>query len=658
MAIIRMNHITLLGLESERSDILKEVMKHGVVELSPVKMEDSSIGSTPNASAETAIVETQLSDVKEALAVLSKYYPVKKPMFGIRRVLAHDEYLAVMQAPKSLWETVARIKASEDGLNRLKTEENKLMNLQTSLIPWKEMTSNVAMEGTRHTRVMYGTIPATVDLAPIVEAMATAAPAVVLSEQGVDSENHYLLFSAHLQDEAEGISILKNSGWNRVQFKELDGTPIEALEQIKNRLALIETDRKAIIDTIGQDVGMRAALEVLHDGIVMERDRLLTAGKLISTQKTFVMQGWAPAEICEKLSKRLEDRFVCQLDYREPEKGESTPVAVRNNGFTEAIQPVMNMYGTPSSNEIDPNAITMPFFIIFFGLIVSDAGYGLILAIASGLALKLFQMEDSAKRFAKLVFFSGLATIFWGVMFGGFFGIAKIGDYALWFNPSAEGGTEKLMVYCLLFGVIHLYAGHVMKAANLIRRGQFLDMIFDVIFPVIMYTGFGMVVLPNVPGLDPEMAKLISGYGLNVLLVGVVLTVLTAGRHNKSIVGKALGGLPKLYDIIGFLGDVLSYMRLLALSLSGAILAGLVNGMASGGNIIFKLTGGLLILALGHGINFAMGLLGAFVHSCRLQYLEFFSKFLEGGGDPFRPLKANTQYITVMQEDESLWKKN
>jgi V/A-type H+-transporting ATPase subunit I len=191
-----------------------------------------------------------------------------------------------------------------------------------------------------------------------------------------------------------------------------------------------------------------------------------------------------------------------------------------------------------------------------------------------------------------------------------------------------------------------------LKAANLIRRGQVWDAICDVGFPYIMFTGFAMTVLPFVPGMDTPAMASVSAAGMYVFIVGVALVVLTAGRKSKSIVGKLFGGLPRLYDIIGFLGDVLSYMRLLALCLAGGILSGLVNDMASDlGNIVARVIGGTILLLFGHGINFAMGILGAFVHSCRLQYLEFFSKFLEGGGTPFRPFGPRTQYIVMKQED-------
>jgi len=148
------------------------------------------------------------------------------------------------------------------------------------------------------------------------------------------------------------------------------------------------------------------------------------------------------------------------------------------------------------------------------------------------------------------------------------------------------------------------------------------------------------------------MTAPISATGLYVFIVGTSLVVLTAGRKSKSLFGKIFGGLPRLYDIVGFLGDTLSYMRLLALCLAGGILGGLINGMASDlGNIVARILGGTVLLLFGHSINFAMSVLGAFVHSCRLQYLEFFSKFLEGGGKPFRPFGPRTQYTVMKQED-------
>ena len=656
MAVVKMNRISVLGLQSERSQLLETLMKMGVVQVidDGAEKDENPDVTKPQTGAELVGIDNILGDINASLEAIKRYTVSKKPLFFSRKVIGEDEFRSVLSSKDGILDTVHSINAYEGEIVRLKGEENRQRSILTSLDVWLDLDFSLDINDTRSTVVYIGTLPASVDFEDLEKTLEQEIKEVSLLRTGSDREYHHILLVVHKTMEQDALVLLKSKGFNRISFRDMNGTPKENRERILKNLSKISKDRDENIEKIKALAQNRGKVEILYDAFRMEQGRVSAVGKLLTTHSVFLLKGWLPAEISDKLKGTLEKRFLCSVQITVPDPKEETPVLIENGPVSESIQPVINMYGVPSSREIDPSAITMVFFVIFFGMIISDAGYGLILAITSGLALKLFKMEAGTRRFFKLVFFSGLTTIFWGIMFGGFFGIEKISGYAVWFNPGAPGGTEKLMVYCLLLGVIHLYVGHTMKAINLFRRKQYLDIVMDVLFPVIMYTGFAMTILPNVPGVSPEMAKSVSSIGTTVLLVGIILTVITAGRKNRNVIGKVLGGLPKLYDIIGFLGDVLSYMRLLALSLSGAILAGLVNGMAGGGGIVFKLTGGLLILAIGHGINFGMGMLGAFVHSCRLQYLEFFSKFLEGGGEPFRPFKANTQYIMVKQEDESL----
>jgi V/A-type H+-transporting ATPase subunit I len=307
------------------------------------------------------------------------------------------------------------------------------------------------------------------------------------------------------------------------------------------------------------------------------------------------------------------------------------------------------MYGAPSSREIDPSPVLMPFFVLFFGIMLGDGGYGLLLTAVSIFILNKKQLEDSTRKFMKLIMYCGIATIFWGAMLGSWFGIESLSGTALWLVPTRD--TEALMSWSLVFGIIHMYSGLFLKAINLIRRKQVLDAVFDVLFMYILFTGFILSVLSFAPGVDPnsDVVLRLTKIGNILFIVGAALVVLTAGRKSKKIFGKIFGGLGKLYDVVGFMGDTLSYMRLLAIGLAGSIISTIVNSMAGslGGNIIMTVLGGGLIIISGHAINIGMGLLGAFVHSCRLQYLEFFGKFLEGGGQYFRPFKADTKYIVV-----------
>jgi len=656
VAIISMNKIAVLGLETERKPLLEALMAMGVVQITDSFLDDDNSPDIQKPQIATAVTEYDnlLSDISAALETIRRYVVVKKPLFSVRDTITKGEFSEVLSRKEEILSKVREINTLENEIMVSKSEENRYKSVLLSLEPWLNLDIPLDVSETRTTSFTIGTMPSSLDLSALEAELAEQYPEVALIQAGSDSEHQYVAVVAYKTKEAEAMAFLKGKGFNRTGFRDMSGTPRENQQKILDLMAQNSKQREESIEKIKAMASHRRNIEILSDAIKMERSRCEAAGRLLATRAVFMLRGWLPAEMSEKVKAALEKKFLCNVQITQPEKDEETPVLVENGPVAESIKPVMDMYGVPSSKELDPSSVTLFFFVIFFGLIIADAGYGLILAIGSALALKLFKMEDGTKRFAKLILLSGLATVFWGIMFGGFFGIEAISEYALWFNPNAPGGTERMMAYCLLFGIIHLYAGHFMKALNLLRRRQYMDIIFDVVFPVIMYTGFAMFILPNVPGVDPAMAASLSSAGGTVFLVGHLLTVATAGRNKVGIFGKVFGGLPKVYDVVAFLGDALSYLRLLALSLSGAILAGLINGMAGGGSIVFKLTAGLLVLLLGHGINFAMGILGAFVPSCRLQYLEFFSKFLEGGGEAFRPFRANTQYVIIKQEDESL----
>lgn len=658
MAVVKMNKISLLGLEKERTRLMDALMAMGVVQISECSLEEEIPGvTTPENRSELARLDHMLNELSASIEILGRYAPVKKPLFSARRVVSQQEYQSVLASAQDIMETARKINEYESHIVAAKGEENRQRTLLTSLDVWMNLDFPLEVSETRTTAVVMGSLPLSVDPDELKRTFDEQIGEASLIHAGNDKDHRYILMFVHKSKEQDAMNILKDRGFNRISFKDMHGTARENRQRILESLDKIAKEREAYINRIKELAKDREKIETLHDTVMMERERVEAVGKVIATRSVFLLKGWVPAEVSDKLKSRLEENFLCSVKITEPEPDEKTPVLLRNGPVTEAISPVIDMYGLPSSREIDPSPTTMFFFIFFFGMIVADAGYGLILALAGGLAIKLFRMEEGSKRFMKLVLFCGLATMFWGIMFGGYFGIEALGKYALWFNPSStEGGTEKLMAYSLLFGIIHLYTGHIMNALNLIRRKQYVDVICDILFPVIMYTGFAMTVLPNVPGIDANVAAKVSSIGIYVLLAGVILTVFTAGRNKPNIFGKIFGGLPKLYDIISFLGDTLSYLRLMALSLSGGILAGLINGVTNGASILFKLTGGVLIVVLGHAINFAMSILGGYVHSCRLQYLEYFSKFLEGGGQPFRPLRANTQYILIKQEDEALWK--
>jgi len=379
----------------------------------------------------------------------------------------------------------------------------------------------------------------------------------------------------------------------------------------------------------------------------MEKDRIEANGIILETKRIFFITGWIPEELAKDVTERLEKKYFASITITEPEEDEDFPILLENKVIAEAGEPVSSMYSLPSRREIDPNTVMTPFFIIFFGLMLGDGGYGIILTLATGFLLWKFKLEDYTRKFIKLLFYCGISTIFWGAMFGGWFGISALVPFALWFDIVSR--PELMLSWSFLFGVIHILAGFSMKAANLIRKGKYLDALFDVGFWFIFFIGAILFMLPFAPEVNPDKVVTLSNIGKYMLVIGGILLIITQGRAKKNIFGKFFGGIISLYDLIGLLSDVLSYSRLLALGLATGIIASIVNQMAVMFDLpaVFKAIATVFILLVGHGINFAINALGAYVHSCRLQYLEFFGKFFEGGGVAFKPLKANTKYITV-----------
>ncbi len=425
---------------------------------------------------------------------------------------------------------------------------------------------------------------------------------------------------------------------------------MENIKQFDKQLALLFSEREQTIESIKEMSADRKSLEVLYDALNMEKGRLEANGNVLKTKRIFYSTGWVPKELADPVKTELEKEYFVSVTITEPEEDEEFPVLLENKGIAHAGEPVSQMYSLPNSHEIDPNTVMTPFFIIFFGIMLGDGGYGIILSLGTALILWKFQLAENTRKFMKLLFYCGISTIFWGAMFGGWFGISALVPYALWFDMVAR--PELMLSWSFLFGVIHILAGFGMKAANLIRRGKYIDALYDVGFWFIFFIGAILLLLPFAPEVNPDKVAPLANIGKIMLVIGGILLVLTQGRDKKNIIGKFLGGLLSTYDLVGLLSDVLSYSRLLALGLATGIIASIVNEMAAMFDLpaVIKAIAAVFILLVGHGINFAINALGAYVHSCRLQYLEFFGKFFEGGGVAFKPLKANTKYITVKSD--------
>ena len=655
MAIVRMKKITIVGLEKQKEHILETLMRLGVVEIVNVdpKSPDSGIEnlvSKDSGEEDASFIEEDISKIKSAIESLSKYDMSKKPLFKPKRDISKREYYEILEKQDALWETVKRICTYEEHLSSLKSEENKLLNLIASLMPWRGLDIPFEAASTKSAGIVIGVVPSNADAEELKFKLYEEAPESYLNFVHKDREQIYLFAAFHKNCEEIVMRILKNYGFSKVSLKNVDGTAESNIRNAESRIKQIRKERGEIEEKIARHKDSKENLEVLYDHLLIRRDRKKALNLLVKTKKTFMLKGWLPEYAAGNVGKALNGHFDCIVDIKEFEKGEEHPVLLKNSPLVKPFELVTELYSLPKSGGIDPNVFMAPFFVVFFGMMMSDAGYGLIMAIVSGIVLRKFKPEGMVFKLLKLLFFGGISTFVWGALFGGWFGdivqAVSSGRYEippLWFNPLDD--PMRLLLWSFIFGGIHIFTGMALKGYMMIRDGRPFDALFDVGFWYVFLIGLVVLGVGNTGGVGGKAA---ADAGKYMSLCGAALLVLTQGRSRKGIFAKFFSGLLSLYNVTGFLSDVLSYSRLLALGLATGVIASVINAMGT----LFGLSfGGIIALVViftgGTVFNILINTLGAYIHASRLQYVEFFGKFYEGGGKSFQPFKINTKYTNI-----------
>jgi V/A-type H+-transporting ATPase subunit I len=659
MAIVKMNKITLVGLEGCKEQVIDTLMKMGTVEIADVKASEEELEKLvfkDGDEASVARLEDEISRVKSAIDYLSKYDTRKKRLFEGKRHVTPESYNEIISSKDLLWDVVEQIDKYDGRLTQLRNEENRLVNMIATLRPWQALDIPLEISSTKSTVLLLGVVPSITDTNKLSEEISRQAEECCFWVVSSDSDQKYLFIIYHKELEELVGGILKQYGFTRISFKELEGTPEENIRRAENRIKEINKERAENEKRIAGLAGEKQKLEVFHDYLTIIRDRKNAFGSLIRTEKAFMLEGWVPEEISENVIKALEIHGDCLVDIRKPEKDEEFPILLKNNSFVKPFEIITELYSLPDPKGIDPSMFLAPFFFIFFGMMVSDAGYGLLMAIATGIILYKLKPKGMAYKLIKLMFFGGISTLIWGALFGGWFGniveAVTSGKYTIppiWFNPLDD--PMKLLLWSFIFGGVHIFVGMGLNGYLLIKEGKTRDAIFDVGFWYIFLVGLIIFGLGSTKG---KSGVLLANIGKYMAIAGAVLLILTQGRNQKSIIKKLTSGILSLYNVTGFMSDVLSYSRLLALGLATGVIAAVINtmgtlfGLNAGGIIVL-----IIVFTIGTIFNILINALGAFVHASRLQYVEFFGKFYEGGGKAFQPLKINTKYTKITKQEAS-----
>lgn len=662
MSIARMEKLSVIGLAKDREGLMEELMRLGVVQITAQDAKLTDDEWRPMVSADgneeaAAKWEAQIAKTAQAIETIKKYGKAKKPLIRTRLAVRQRDFDKVMEREREIQKKADYVLSLSNQLTELKNKINKAETLKLSLQPWLPYDLPLDLTETKSVRVVTGALQAASDPQKFLERLEELAPETSAELIGSDQEQYYFSLLILKAEEEKAGEVLREFGFNRLTFPDQKGMVKDCIAACEKELAALAEQEEGIIKAVQAEEPYEPDLEFLHDGLIMKRDRARIRSRLLVTDKAFYMEGWVPRMAVDRVEMLLRVK-ECWYETKEPEKDEETPVLLLNNTFNSPFEAVTKLYALPDSRALDPTPFFSFFYALFFGMMLSDAAYGLIIAIATFVIKKKFRLEGMMKQMISMFFYCGLATIFWGVMFGGYFGdlVTVVADTffgmdvtipPLWFNPLEDPMT--LLIFSFILGTVHLFLGMGLSAYLSIRDGRPLDALFDVGFWYLLLVGLVMFGVGKMAGLIGPAA---TNIGMWMAIIGGVGILLTGGRDKKGF-GKITGGLGSLYNITSYLSDVLSYSRLLALGLATGVISSVMNtlGSLAGGGIL-GLIMMIVVFVVGHTYNLAINSLGSFVHACRLQYVEFFGKFYESGGEQFTPFNENTKYIQIIREEK------
>lgn len=634
-----MKHLRLLGMESEREALLKAMQDMECVEISSIDGSEEALKSGFAKPDDKALMSAQEASraYRTALASLDRFAPEKKGMFRKRQGVCRAAFFSA-ESEKNARTAAETINKDTRRLGEIESERTKNEALRVTLAPW--LTVDAPLGGADGAlAVFFGTVGLNVT-DDALKALADSLDGLLTWQQASsDRSLRYLLVMCHGSVKEQALSALRDLGFSTVSFRGMTGTARENDKALAENLAALEKERQEIEQRIAGLGGKREALLEASDRAAIALRREEAKSRLVGTDKVFLLEGWLPADRCAEIEKTLKP-FTCAIETREPTEDEypQVPVQLKNNKLTRPLNMVTEMYSLPAYGTLDPNPLMAPFFILFYGIMMADMGYGLLMMIASVIISKKYRPKGMSGELFSLLGLCGISTFIMGALTGGFFGdfltqlVAIVSPGTVFALPKLFDPLDDLtmiLIGSMALGMVQIVTGMAISLIEKCKRKKFLDAFFEEITWWIVFIGIALLAL---------------GKGAAVLYVGCALVLLGPIVQGKGW-GKLTGVFGSLYNhVTGYFGDILSYTRLMALMLAGSVIAQVFNMLAAmPGNVIAF----IIISMLGNAMNFGLNLLGCYVHDLRLQCLEFFNKFYVDGGKPFRPMTLDTEYVDL-----------
>ncbi|MDE7076196.1 MAG: V-type ATP synthase subunit I [Clostridia bacterium] len=657
MAVVEMGKLNLVAMSYEKDKVLNALQRTGATE---IKLHSQTEYASPM-TADCESLKEYLSGLENALAEITESVTkhitrnkLKEDLPESTSEITYSEFIGAKDLKAEADQTVEEVNRLSEKRRKDSAELAKVRRTIAEARIYSSVTQPLTVENTAHARFKIGVIPAAAK-DNFIQAIGEL-PLASYSFMASDGDSELIMVAAHKTEVEKTDAVLQSFGFAKCPFddgrtgEEIYNSLIEREEELALELRE-NSDFYAFKDRIRN-------LQIYCDYVAFELEKAELAEKMLETQTTFLLEAYVPVEAEDIVRKVLtEASSAIYFEFSKPAEDEVPPTLLKNNKIVKNFEAVTNMYSAPSSREFDPNTVMAFFYSLFLGFIMADMGYGLMMIIGGCfLWFKNRRRDTMINRLGGVFAIGGIFTVIWGVLFNSFFGFALLPFKVM---PDLQGvnmswslsgiNVPALLIISMLIGVGQIFAGYVCLAVQCWRRGKIWDGIFDGVVWAVFSVGVELAIAGFVKQFNVPILATVGGI---IAGASLVVAIFTAGRHEK-LLGKFTKGFGSAYGVINYASDILSYARLYGLMLAGAVIADIITSnsvsLIGSGNVAFIILG-VAIMVIGHVFNLAIGLLGAYIHDARLQYVEFYGRFYEGEGSLFNPLGSKHKHVYVLNK--------
>ena len=637
MAIVKMKKFKLFALEKDRKSLLKELQKFSYVHFVKTKEDDESLKEI-ELNQDMTIIKEKSQKVKWMLNYFSKLFP-KETKKEIDESSVKETLFVLLEQQASKYDFSNDYENLANISGEIDSNKEEIANLETyrkELSKWLNIKESLGnLKAFKTAKFFLGTV-AKKNFEPLKDKLRNFEHTYIEEISDESSQINIMLLTSNTE-EKELKNELKTYSFTEINFN-FNTSFTEEYEKTKSREEELKKANEKLKEKVEKLLKLIPKLLIQKEYLDNALMRETVVSNFKATDTVNVIEGYIPLDMEEEF-KKIVNKNSNKSNYLEitevDKDDEEVPILLKNSGITGLFASITQMYALPRYNEIDPTAILSIFYWIFFGMMVADFAYGLILFILSGLALMIGKFDENKRKFLKFFFALSFSTMIWGLLYGSAFGdLIKLPTQVL----DSSKDFMSIFILSIIFGAIHLVIALGIKAYILIKNGHFMDVIYDVFLWYLTLTSLIILLLAGRFGLS-EFTKNIF---IACAVIGMLGIVVFGARDAKTLVGRIGGGLYSLYGITSYIGDFVSYLRLMALGLAGGFIASAINiivkMLVSKG--ILGIILGVVVFTLGQSFNIFLSFLSSYVHTSRLTYVEFFSKFYEGGGKAFKKFRV------------------